>query len=154
MFKDIERWRKGEGAEIPGLACPLFKGKRSQLDLYPHLYFRSYYYCFRNEFLLIRVYLVKFCEIIDDNRNRQCDDQHAANAADAAHNFTQNSLWVDITVPHCCHSNACPPESFGNACVCRVFLKWGWVRRRKDESDEYDEIEEWADGCSSTSSKR
>ena len=62
--------------------------------------------------------LVELGEVVNDNRNWQCDDQHAANAANAAHNFPQNRLWVDITVPHRRHSNACPPESFGNASEC------------------------------------
>jgi len=56
---------------------------------------------------------IELGKIVDDNRNGQRNDQHAADTTDAADDFSQCRGRVNVAVTDGGHGDAGPPERLG-----------------------------------------
>ena len=62
-------------------------------------------------FLSSHLILVVFGEVVDNNRDGQCDDQYPADAAEGADQLAPGGFRVDVAVAHRGHGDDCPPKS-------------------------------------------
>ena len=79
--------------------------------------------------------LVVLGEVVDDDRDRQRDDEHAADAADAADDLAEDCLRHDVAVAHRRHGDRRPPERARDARVVRVVVLLGEVGERREHED-------------------
>ena len=61
-------------------------------------------------FLLPLLLFVKLGEVIDNNGDGKSNHQDPRDAAETPHNFPQESLGVDVSIPNSCHGDGGPPE--------------------------------------------
>ncbi len=93
--------------------------------------------------LLAHLVLVELGEIVDDDGNRQCNDQYAANRAHRADYLSQARRGRDVSVADGRHRDDGPPERLRDGpegCVVLVLL--GKVDERRENEDAHAEEEE------------
>ena len=94
--------------------------------------------------LAAHLILVELGEVVDDDRDGQRDDEHAADAAHAANELAQRRLGHNVAVPHSRHRDRRPPERRRDArvglVVFRLFGEVGQAGEHQHaDGEEHDE---------------
>ena len=91
-----------------------------------------------DRFLPPHLVLVELGEVVDDDRNRQRNDEHATDAAHAADELAERRDGYDVTVAHRRHGDRRPPERVRDA---RVLLRVGVLLGEVGEAREHEDAD-------------
>ena len=76
-------------------------------------------------------------EEVGERDNEEGDEQNSPECNDNTDKSSSIRLWIEVTIPDCCHRDQCKPETVGNRVeVLAWLLAKGSFEDSKSESEE------------------